>query len=103
MQGARSASASRRGRVHEGGSVGERQHGGTRGAAELGGQRVLAVHEADVGRIREQRRRRRLVRLAVVLAATAAWGWLRVLAGRPLNPLAERSEEHTSELQSRQY
>ncbi len=51
-----------------------------------GAQAILGVAGADVGRSREELRRRRLLRLAFVLAIPAAWMWSRILTGNSLFP-----------------
>jgi cell division protease FtsH len=53
----------------------------------LGGGSVLRAADVDVGRARERRRHRRLVRLAVVLWVATLAVWWRVLTGGSLNPL----------------
>ena len=58
-------------------------------AIDLGGTAgVLSAREADVGRTREQRRRRRLRLLAAVLAVPTAFLWWRLLSGHPFNVFA---------------
>ncbi len=57
-------------------------------SALLGAPGVLAAHTADVGRTREARRRRKLWRLAALLAVPNAWLWYRTLDGRPFNVFA---------------
>ncbi len=46
------------------------------------GRRQLRAGEADVGRTREQIRRKRLTRLALVLAVPLVWLWYRLLMGQ---------------------
>src|SRR2546429_1356720 len=105
-------------------------------AAALGESQLLRAGLADVTRVRERTRRRRIIRLIVILTAADAFLWWRNASGHPLHlphlpagwgiwlpavllillfglmmlmPLASgrsphiliRSEEHTSELQSR--
>ncbi|HWB67314.1 MAG TPA: AAA family ATPase [Mycobacteriales bacterium] len=53
--------------------------------AVLGGDAVIAIDRADVGRRREQQRRRRLWRIAACLAVPAAWLWGRILSGTPVD------------------
>jgi ATP-dependent Zn protease len=53
---------------------------------ELGQADLLGGMLADVANIREQSRRRRLVRVAAVLGMVALWLWLRLLAGDPVQP-----------------
>jgi ATP-dependent Zn protease len=57
-------------------------------AAALARPGVLGRDAADVPRLRERSRRRRLSRLLVILAALAGWLWWRVLHGAP--PLFRR-------------
>jgi cell division protease FtsH len=52
-------------------------------AAALGGHGVLGRDVADVTRLRERNRQRRLIRLLVALAALPAWMWLRLLQDAP--------------------
>jgi cell division protease FtsH len=47
---------------------------------------VLGSTLADVAAMRERSRRRRLLRLAAVLAPLAIWMWLRMIAGDPVRP-----------------
>jgi cell division protease FtsH len=54
----------------------------------LGADQVLAVAEADVGKLRERGRRRRLARLGVLAGMLAMWALYRVASGQPVNPLA---------------
>jgi len=51
--------------------------------AEMGGSEVLA-NSLDVGRIREATRRRRLWRVALVMAPVFAYFWFRILSGNPI-------------------
>jgi cell division protease FtsH len=53
-------------------------------AAVLGTSRILQRGKADVGRIRERTRRRRLLRAVVVLGSVDAFLWYRTLSGNPL-------------------
>src|SRR3954452_5431972 len=53
----------------------------------VNGEAVMAVGGADVGRNREELRRRRLIRIAVWVGAPAAILWWRILSGRPVNLL----------------
>ena len=55
-------------------------------AAVLGRSKLIKAGMADVARIRERSRRRRLLRLAVVLAAVDSFLWYRIAAGDPLGP-----------------
>jgi cell division protease FtsH len=55
-------------------------------AALLGRSKLITAGLADVSRIRERTRRRRLLRLAVVLGAIDAFLWYRIAAGDPLGP-----------------
>jgi cell division protease FtsH len=55
-------------------------------SAVLGGASVLRAADVDVGRARERRRQRRLVRLVVALWAANVVTWWRVLSGGSLNP-----------------
>ncbi len=52
------------------------------------GSAVLSARRADVGADRERRRRRLLVKLAIIFAIPAAFLWYRLLAGRPFNVFA---------------
>jgi len=52
-------------------------------AAALAGPGVLGRDAADVGRLRERNRQRRLARLLLLLEALAAWLWWRALQGAP--------------------
>jgi cell division protease FtsH len=49
------------------------------------GDAVMTMSGADVGRNREEQRRRRLWRLAAVASVPAVLLWLRILGGRPVN------------------
>ncbi|MDQ3991168.1 MAG: AAA family ATPase, partial [Actinomycetota bacterium] len=53
-------------------------------AAALGQSRLLKAGLADVVRIRERSRRRRLLRLALIIGAIDAYLWYRVSIGNPL-------------------
>jgi cell division protease FtsH len=53
-------------------------------AAVLGQSKLIKAGMADVARIRERSRRRRLLRLAVVLGAIDAYLWYRIGIGSPL-------------------
>ncbi|HEX4017136.1 MAG TPA: AAA family ATPase [Frankiaceae bacterium] len=53
-----------------------------------GGLSVLAARGADVGSDREQRRRRLLAKIALILAIPAAFLWYRVAIGQPFNVFA---------------
>jgi cell division protease FtsH len=53
-------------------------------AAALGDSKLLQAHQADVARIRDRTRRRRLVRAIVVLGALCAYLAYRYVDGRPL-------------------
>jgi ATP-dependent Zn protease len=55
-------------------------------AAVLGRSRLIKAGLADVARIRERTRRRRLLRLALVLGAVDAFLWYRISIGDPLGP-----------------
>src|ERR671918_1372196 len=55
-------------------------------AATLGQSKLIRAGLADVSRVRERTRRRRLLRLAIVLAAIDAFLWYRVAIGDPLGP-----------------
>jgi cell division protease FtsH len=55
-------------------------------AATLGQSKLIKAGLADVSRIRERTRRRRLLRLAIVLGAIDAFLWYRVAIGDPLGP-----------------
>jgi ATP-dependent Zn protease len=52
-----------------------------------GGSSVLNVAGADVGRNREEMRRKRLLRLAAIVGAPALFLWVRIAGGEPLNLL----------------
>jgi cell division protease FtsH len=54
-------------------------------AAILGDSRLLQAGKADVTRIRERTRQRRLLRAAVVLGGIDAYLWYRNLSGNPLS------------------
>src|SRR4051794_30088782 len=54
----------------------------------LGAPGLIAARTADVGRTRERRRRERLLTVALVLAAPAAFLWFRLLSGDPFNVFA---------------
>ena len=53
---------------------------------DLGQAAVLGTTLADVANVREQARRRRLRRVAYILAPLALWIWLRALADDPVRP-----------------
>src|SRR3954468_5945620 len=53
----------------------------------VNGESVMAIAGADVGRNREELRRRRLIRVAVWGGAPAAILWWRILIGHPMNLL----------------
>jgi cell division protease FtsH len=55
-------------------------------AAVLGRSTLIKAGLADVSRIRERTRRRRLLRLAVILAAIDGFLWYRIAIGDPLGP-----------------
>jgi ATP-dependent Zn protease len=55
-------------------------------AAVLGRSKLIKAGLADVSRIRERTRRRRLFRLAVVLGAIDGFLWYRIAIGDPLGP-----------------
>jgi cell division protease FtsH len=55
-------------------------------AAVLGRSKLIKAGLADVSRIRERTRRRRLLRLAVILGAIDAFLWYRLAIGDPLGP-----------------
>jgi cell division protease FtsH len=55
-------------------------------AAVLGQSRLIEAGMADVARIRERSRRRRLLRLALILAAIDGFLWYRIAIGDPLGP-----------------
>jgi cell division protease FtsH len=55
-------------------------------AAVLGRSKLIRAGLADVSRIRERTRRRRLLRLAVILGAIDALLWYRLAIGDPLGP-----------------
>ncbi|HEV7536968.1 MAG TPA: AAA family ATPase, partial [Acidimicrobiia bacterium] len=54
--------------------------------AKLTGPGVLSRDEADVARLGERNRRRRLWRACTILGPLAVWLWWRQLAGRPVHP-----------------
>lgn len=54
----------------------------------LAGSGLLSVHTADVGRNREEQRRRRLRTVAISLGVPAAYLWFRALTGRPFDVFA---------------
>jgi cell division protease FtsH len=51
----------------------------------VNGESVMSVAGADVGRNREEIRRRRLLRVALWVGVPAAFLWWRILAGHPFN------------------
>ena len=53
-------------------------------AAELGRSKLLEAGRADVARIRERSRRRRLLRLALLLGLLDVWLWKRLSEGNPV-------------------
>jgi ATP-dependent Zn protease len=53
-----------------------------------GGTGVLSARRADVGADREKRRRRLLLKVAIVLGVPALFLWYRLLDGRPFNVFA---------------
>jgi ATP-dependent Zn protease len=55
-------------------------------ASVLGRSKLIVAGLADVSRVRERTRRRRLLRLAVVLAGIDALLWYRISIGDPLGP-----------------
>jgi cell division protease FtsH len=55
-------------------------------AAVLGRSKLIKAGLADVSRIRERTRRRRLFRLAVILGAIDTFLWYRIIIGDPLGP-----------------
>jgi cell division protease FtsH len=55
-------------------------------ASVLGRSKLIKAGLADVSRIRERTRRRRLLRLAIVLAGIDAFLWYRISIGDPLGP-----------------
>ena len=61
-------------------------HDGRSVAATLGQSKLIKAGLADVSRVRERTRRRRLLRLAIVLGAIDAFLWYRVAIGDPLGP-----------------
>src|SRR5207253_3624789 len=73
-------------------------------AATLGDSKVLEAGVADVSRVRERTRRRRLIRATTIFVGIDAFLIYRVMTKNPLGLPhlgPDRSEEHTSELQSR--
>src|SRR4051794_576448 len=57
-------------------------------AGALGAPGLIAARTTDVGRTRERRRRERLLTVALVLGAPAAFLWFRLLSGDPFNVFA---------------
>jgi cell division protease FtsH len=55
-------------------------------AAVLGRSKLIKAGLADVSRIRERTRRRRLLRLAIILASIDGFLWYRIAIGDPLGP-----------------
>jgi ATP-dependent Zn protease len=55
-------------------------------AAVLGRSKLIKAGLADVSRIRERTRQRRLFRLALILGAIDAFLWYRIIIGDPLGP-----------------
>ncbi|MGH8937508.1 MAG: hypothetical protein ACRDXD_14800, partial [Acidimicrobiia bacterium] len=55
-------------------------------AAVLGRSKLIKAGLADVSRIRERTRRRRLLRLALILGGIDAFLWYRIATGDPLGP-----------------
>jgi cell division protease FtsH len=55
-------------------------------ASLLGQSKLIKAGMADVARIRERVRRRRLLRLAIVLGAVDAYLWYRIATGDPVGP-----------------
>jgi len=53
-------------------------------ARELGQSKLLQAGRADVARIRERSRRRRLFRLALVLGLIDLWLWMKLASGNPV-------------------
>ena len=53
----------------------------------VNGESVMAISGADVGRNREELRRRRLLRLAVWVGVPALFLWWRIALGKPINLL----------------
>ncbi|HVM11874.1 MAG TPA: hypothetical protein VM638_05300, partial [Actinomycetota bacterium] len=53
-------------------------------AATLGQSKLVKAGRADVARIRERTRRRRLLKLAIVLGIVDAWLWKRLAEGNPV-------------------
>ena len=64
----------------------ETLHDGRSVAALLGQSKLIKAGLADVSRIRERARRRRLLRLAIVLGAVDAYLWYRIASGDPVGP-----------------
>src|SRR5438874_2620920 len=62
------------------------QHPALAATAMLTRADVLGRGEADVARLRERNRQRRLRRAFTVMAPLAVWLWSRQLAGRPVRP-----------------
>jgi cell division protease FtsH len=62
----------------------ETLHDGRSVAAVLGQSKLIKAGLADVSRIRERTRRRRLLRLAIVLGAIDAYLWYRIATGNPV-------------------
>jgi cell division protease FtsH len=56
-------------------------------AAVLGDSQILKAGLADVSRIRERTRRRRLIRAAVILGSIDAYLWYRLAQGNPVHPV----------------
>jgi cell division protease FtsH len=55
----------------------------------LGQENVLTMAQAaDVLGVRERRRKRKLLKLAAILAGPIAFLWYRIMVGRPFNPFA---------------
>jgi cell division protease FtsH len=64
----------------------ETLHEGRSVASILGQSKLIKAGLADVSRIRERTRRRRLLRLAIILGVVDAFLWYRVAIGDPLGP-----------------
>jgi cell division protease FtsH len=64
----------------------ETLHEGRSVASILGQSKLIKAGLADVSRIREKTRRRRLLRLAILLGVIDAFLWYRVAIGDPLGP-----------------